>query len=200
MVRKLSIIIMISLMCPLANAGITGLGFGIHGGIVSGYNNLTLEQSVKDAYQNLTSFSLSKNMTDVGIRINVGTLRIIDVDGSLDYAWKKQKVYQDISLTYSVVSATAGVKKSIPFGPIAPYVGAGLGMYRSAYSIGNGSVMVVLPSNETKIGYHVKGGVALNIPMFPIKPFAEFKYNQIQTTGKATKFYQILAGLTFELP
>lgn len=192
--------VLILLSCSAANAGVTGLGFGIHGGIVSGYNNFTLEESVKDAYRNLTDFSLSKNMTDVGIHINIGTLRIVDLDGSLDYAWNKQTVYQDISLTYSILAAVASVRKSIPVGPIAPYAGVGLGLYRSAYSIGNGSVVIVLPENGTKVGYHVKGGVGLNIPMFPIKPFAEFKYNQIQTSGKATKYYQLLAGLTFELP
>lgn len=200
MIRKLLVIVIVALIYPMANAGVTGIGFGIHGGIVSGYNNETLENSVKDAYSDITDFSLSKNMADLGFDINIGTLRVIDIEGSFDYGWKKQKVYQDISLTYSMLSATAGLKKSLLIGPISPFVGAGAGLYRSAYSIGNGSVIVVLPDNETKTGYYVKGGLGLNIPMFPLKPFAEFKYNQVQTSGKATKYYQILAGLTFELP
>jgi|WetSurMetagenome_2_1015567.scaffolds.fasta_scaffold569020_1 opacity protein-like surface antigen len=200
MIRKLAVILIVAFTCPFANAGMTGIGFGIHGGMVSGYNNLTLENSVKDAYRDITDFSLSKNMADVGFHINIGTLRIIDIEGSFDYGWKTQKVYQDISLTYSMLSATAGLKKSLLMGPVNPYVGIGAGLYKSAYSIDNGSVVVVLPDNETKTGYYAKGGVGFSFPMFPIKPFAEFKYNQVQTSGKATKYYQILAGLTFELP
>lgn len=200
MLRKLFVFMAVALICPAAYAGVTGFGFGIHGGIVSGYNNLTLENSVKDAYQEITDFSLSKNMADIGFHINIGTLRVIDIEGSFDYGWKKQKVYQDISLTYSILSATAGLKKSLLMGPVSPYVGAGGGLYKSAYSIDNGSVVVVLPDDETKTGFYLKGGLGLSIPMFPLKPFAEFKYNQIQTSGKATKYYQILAGLTFELP
>ena len=200
MITRMLAIATLILLCPAAYAGITGLGFGVHGGIVSGYNNETLEQSVKDAFQNFTDFSLSKEMTGIGAHVKVGTLRVIDLDGSLDYAWKKQNVYQDYDLTYSIFSAAASVRKSIPIGILGPYVGAGVGFYRSAYSISNGSVTVVLPSNETKVGYHVKGGLEFNIPVFPLTPFAEFKYNQIQTSGEATKFYQVFAGLTFDLP
>jgi opacity protein-like surface antigen len=200
MLKKALVVSMLLWLCPAAYAGITGLGFGVHGGIVSGYNNKTLEQSVKDAFQSFTDFSLSKNMTGIGVHVKVGTLRIIDLDGSLDYAWKKQTVYQDIDLTYSIFSATASVRKSIPVGPLGPYIGAGLGLYRSAYSISSGSVMVVLPSDETKVGYHVKGGLELNIPMFPLTPFAEFRYSQIQASGEAVKYQQIFAGLTLNLP
>jgi opacity protein-like surface antigen len=200
MIRNLFVVFLVALSCSVANAGLTGIGFGIHGGVVSGYNNLTLENSVKDAYRDVTDFSLSKNMADIGFHIDIGTLRVIDIEGAFDYGWKKQKVYQDVSLTYSMLSATAGLKKSLLMGPVKPYVGIGAGLYKSAYSIDNGSVVVILPDNETKTGYYAKGGVGFSFPMFPIKPFAEFKYNQVQTSGKATKYYQILAGLTFELP
>jgi len=200
MLSRILAITLTVLIAPAAHAGVTGLGFGIHGGIVSGYDNPTLEQSVKDAFQSLTDFSLSKDMTNVGIHLKVGALRVIDLDGSLDYTWKKQNVYQDIDLTYSLVSASASIKKSFSIGILGPYAGAGVGLYRSAYSVSNASIIVVLPSNETNIGYHVKAGLELNFPMFPLTPYAEFRYNQVQTSNEPTKFYQLTGGLTFNLP
>lgn len=183
-----------------AYAGVTGLGFGIHGGVVSGYNNLTLEESVKDAYRNLTDFSLSKNMTDVGIHLNINTLRIVQLDANVDYAWKTQKVYQNVDLTYSTLAVTGTVRKSISLAILNPYAGVGLGLYRSAYSIKSGPVTVVLPSDQTKLGYHAKAGVELNIPVLPLTPYAEFRYHIIQTAKHSTKFYAVVAGLTLDLP
>jgi opacity protein-like surface antigen len=200
MLNRVLAITLTLLITPAAHAGVTGLGFGIHGGIVSGYDNPTLEQSVKDAFQSLTDFSLSKDMTNVGIHLKVGTLRVIDLNASLDYTWKSQNIYQDIDLTYSVVSGSASIEKSLSIGILSPYAGIGLGLYRSAYSMSNSDVIVVLPSDETNIGYHVKGGLELNFPIFPLTPFAEFRYNQVQTSDEPTKFYQLTAGLTFNLP
>jgi hypothetical protein len=57
MLRKRLIILGILISSTNVYAGLTGIGFGVHGGIVSGYNNLTLEQSVKDSVDN---FSLKK--------------------------------------------------------------------------------------------------------------------------------------------
>ena len=140
-------------------------------------------------------------MTNIGMHVDIGTLRIIEFDGSLDYAWKKQEVVQGIDLTFSDISVSASVKKSFPLAIVKPYAGAGLGIHALAYSIeANGQPVAVLPENETKIGYHVKAGVALNIPVFPLTPFAEWKYNIIQTTDESTKYNSINVGITLDLP
>jgi opacity protein-like surface antigen len=183
-----------------ANAGLTGIGFGIHGGIISSYNNLTLEQSIQAVYGD---FSIEKNMPDLGFHVVISTLRIVTFDGSFDYGWKKLAVFNGLDLTYSTLSATASVRAQMTLSMIKPYVGAGTGFYRNAYSLSgeqlNGGV-IVLPADETKVGYLVKGGIELNIPMSPLTPFAEFRYNHVPTSGKATHFYQALAGLTLNLP
>jgi opacity protein-like surface antigen len=200
MLRKSLTLIAALLLSANADASITGLGFGIHGGAVSGYNNLSLEESIGRADSTLRNFSLSKNMTNLGVHLNIGTLRIVQLDANIDYAWKKQKIYQDVNLTYSELSVIGTVRKSVKLAILSPYVGVGLGLYRSAYSISSGSITVVLPSNETKLGYHVKGGLELNIPLFPLSPYAEFRYHIIQTSKHSTKFYAMVAGLTLNLP
>jgi opacity protein-like surface antigen len=188
-------------VAPGAYAGVTGLGLGIHAGLVSGYDNPALEQSVKIAFQDSVDFGLSEDMTNIGLHLNVGTLRVIEFDASIDYVWKSQAVYQDIDLTYSVVSGSASVRKSFSVGILGPYAGAGVGVYRSAYSLSNeDNILAVLPSNETNFGYHAKVGLAFNIPMFPLSPYAEYRYNHVQTSDEPTKFYQITAGLTLNLP
>ncbi len=194
------IIVTIFIFVSSAHASMTGIGFGVHGGMVSGYNNLTLEQSIKAAYGN---FSLKKNMPDVGIHLIIGTLRVVTIDGSVDYGWKKLGVFSGLSLNYSTLSATAALRASLPLGPIKPYAGAGLGVYRNVYSLTGdqlNGVAIILPADETKVGYLAKGGVEVNIPMFPLTPFAEFRYNHIPTKGNATHYYQVLGGVTFNLP
>lgn len=196
--KKLILIVIMAITASGANAGLSGLGIGIHGGIVSGYDNPVLEDSLVQQY---TSIDFSGNMTNIGMHVDIGTLRIIEFDGSLDYAWKKQEVVQGIDLTFSDISVSASVKKSFPLAIVKPYAGAGLGIHALAYSIeANGQPVAVLPDNETKIGYHVKAGVALNIPVFPLTPFAEWKYNIIQTTDESTKYNSINVGITLDLP
>jgi len=183
-----------------AQASLTGIGFGIHGGTISGYNNLTLEQSVKAAY---SDFSLNKNMPDIGFHVVVSTLRIVTIDGSLDYGWKKVDVFQGLNLTYSTLSATASVRGTIPLVILGPYVGVGVGLYKNAYTLSGGPLghnVIVLPANQAKIGYLLKAGVDVHIPLIPLTPFAEFRYNHIPTSGNSTHYYQALAGLTLNLP
>jgi opacity protein-like surface antigen len=198
--KAFSVIAMILLLASSGHAGLTGIGFGVHGGVISGYNNLTLEESVKAAFGD---FSLEKNMPDLGIHVVISTLRIVTFDGSFDYGWKKLAVFDGLDLTYSTLSATASVRGAMSLAILKPYVGAGLGLYRNAYSLSGGQLngaVIVLPADETKVGYLVKAGLELNIPLSPITPFGEFRYNHIPTTGKATHYYQLLAGLTLNLP
>jgi opacity protein-like surface antigen len=196
--KKLLLVTFLAAIVSTANAGITGIGIGIHGGIVSGYDNPILEDSLIQQY---TTIDFSGNMTNIGMHVDIGTLRIIEFDGSLDYAWKKQGVTQGVDLTFSDFSISASVKKSFPLALAKPYVGAGLGIHALAYSIeASGQPVAVLPDNETKMGYHIKAGVALNIPVFPLTPFAEWKYNLIQTTDKSTKYNSINLGITLDLP
>jgi hypothetical protein len=142
-------------------------------------------------------------MPDLGVHVIIGTLRIITIDGSVDYGWKKVVAIQGVDLTYSTLSATASVRGSIPLAILSPYGGVGAGFYINAYSLSGGPLnnkIIVIPANATKIGYLLKGGVEVHVSLFPLTPFAEFRYNHVPTRGEATHYYQALAGVTLNLP
>jgi len=196
--KKITLIVAFVFVVPSAYAGLTGIGIGIHGGIVSGYDNPVLEDSLTNEYGDI---DFSDNMTNIGMHVDIGTLRIIEFDGSIDYSWKKHEIIQGVDLTFSDISVSGSVKKSFPLAVLKPYAGVGVGIHALAYSIEvEGLPPAVLPDNETKIGYHIKAGVALNIPVFPLTPFAEWKYNIIQTTDESTKYNSINVGITLDLP
>ncbi len=198
--KKTLIALAASMICAAtANAGITGLGLGIHGGIVSGYKNPILQESIiiNPTY---AGFDLTNKMTDIGAHLNIGTLQIIDIVLDLDYAWKKQQIISGLDLTFSDVSIAASVKKSLPLPVVKPYAGLGVAMHWVAYSLSVGGHNIVLPDNQSKLGLIIRGGVELSIPMFPLTPFLEYRYNTIQTTGKAVHYSAIIGGLTLNLP
>ena len=196
--KKLILIASFVFLASNSYAGLTGLGIGIHGGIISGYDNPVLESSILSQY---TGFDFPDQMTNIGLHINIGTLRIIEFDVSADYAWKKQEVVSGVDLKFSDFSASGSVRKSIPLAVLKPYAGAGLGIHAMAYSLEiEGLPPVILPDNEAKIGFHFKVGLELNIPIFPITPMVEWKYNVIQTTGESSKYNSINLGLTLDLP
>ena len=196
--KKLILIASFVFLASNAYAGLTGLGIGIHGGVVSGYDNPVLEDSILSLY---TDFDFPDQMTNIGLHLNIGTLRIIEFDASVDYAWKKEEISSGVDLKFSDLSVSGSVRKSISLAVLKPYVGAGLGIYAMAYSIEAEILpLVILPDNEAKIGYHFKVGLELDFPLFPITPMVEWKYNVIQTTGESSKYNSINLGLTLDLP
>lgn len=181
-----------------ASAGMSGLGLGVHGGIVSGYDNPELSEGISDSL----GIDVSDKMTDLGIHLKIGTFRVVEFDLNLDYAWKKQDMGLGIDLRFSDFSITGSVRKSLALAAIKPYVGVGGGMHWMAYSLEYGGqvIGVALPEDESRIGYHFKAGVDLDFPLFPLTPYAEWKYNIIQTTGESTKYSSLMVGITLDLP
>ena len=195
--KKITFILAFALIVPCAHGGLTGIGIGVHGGIVSGYDNPVLEDTLIQQY---TDIDFAEDMTNIGMHVDIGTFRIIEFDAALDYAWKKHEIFEGVDLTFSDVSISGTVKKSLSIAVLKPYAGVGVGIHALAYSIEAAGQTAVLPDNETKLGYHFKVGLALNIPLFPLTPSAEWKYNIIQTTDKSTKYNSINVGITIDLP
>jgi hypothetical protein len=192
-------------IAPGAYAGLTNIGIGIHGGIISGYDNPVLENSLVEQFAALpipiVDLDIPDKMTNIGMHVDIGTLRIIEFDGSLDYAWNKHDLVPGAELTFSDISLSGTVKKSFPMAVLKPYAGLGIGIHALAYSLElEGYPGILLPDNETKIGYHFKAGVALNFPLFPLTPFGEWKYNVIQTEDESTKYNSINIGISLDLP
>lgn len=202
--KRIMVFCVLVFVAPGAYAGLTGIGIGIHGGIVTGYDNPILENSLVEQFAGLpvpVNIDFPSKMTNIGMHVDIGTLRIVEFDGSLDYAWNKHDLAPGAKLTFSDISLSGSVKKSYPMAVLKPYVGAGIGIHALAYSLElTGFPGILLPSNETKIGYHIKAGVALNIPVLPLTPFGEWKYNIIQTADKSTKYNSINIGITLDLP
>ncbi|MEE9553288.1 MAG: outer membrane beta-barrel protein [candidate division Zixibacteria bacterium] len=199
--KKLIVIIALLAFAPNAFAGLSGLGFGVHGGVVSGYDNPGLEEGIL-AEPLFAGFELTSSMYNIGGHLNIGTFRVIEFDGSIDYAWKRQEIIQDVNLTLSDVSFTVSVKKSLQLGVIKPYLGVGGGMHIIAYSLDVGGQVfaAAMPDNESKTGYLLKAGAEFEIPLFPLTPYGEWRYNVIQTSGESTKYTSIIFGITLDLP
>jgi hypothetical protein len=150
-----------------------------------------------------------EDLTTIGAHIKVATLPIIDFYAFADYSWKKKEIYP--SLDFRLSDFTIGVSAKKMFGAtmIKPFVGAGGEIHRLAYSLESDSVSIngspvagmamLIPDDQNKFGFHLLGGVELNLPVFPVDPYAQFKYNWITTDDKTTKYGLLEFGVTFSL-
>ncbi len=192
--RKLSLFLVGSVLFLLANSSqaLTGLGIGIRGGLVANYDNPALDVSGVD---------LSR-MQMLGGHVKIGALRIVDLEASLEYAWKKKKdafapIYPGVDLTVGDLSFNGAVKYNFNFPVIRPFVGLGLGWHRLVYSTDGPSGSYIVPDDENTWSWQPLGGVSLHFPAVPFEFFLEGRYTFLQTTGDNTNYTSIIAGVTF---
>ena len=178
--------------------GLTGLGFGVRGGMIQDYKNDNLNLIPTQDQDWL------KEMPVVGVHLKIGTLRVVHFEASVEYAWKETEiVLENLTRTeFSVndlsLNATAKYVYSIPV--LKPYLGAGAGIHRLVYGISNEDYSILIPEDQNKMGFHAVGGLLLSFPASPVEFFAEARYTSIQTEGESTRYTTILGGLTFKLP
>jgi len=177
---------------------ITGLGIGVKGGMIRNYKNENLNLIPTQNRDWL------KEMPTVGVHLKIGTLRIIHLEASVEYAWKKKEiVLADLTRTeFSIndLSLNGTAKYIFSFPGLKPYVGAGIGMHRLVYEISSETYFFPLPEDQNKMGFHGVGGLLLSFPAFPLELSAEVRYTSIRTENHPTRYTVILAGLTFKLP
>jgi hypothetical protein len=182
---------------PIQTFAITGLGIGIRGGLIQNYKNSNLDSLP-------TQKDFLKNMSLVGVHLKIGTLRIIHLEASVEYAWKKKEIILEDKIkadfTINDFSLNVTAKYIFSFPVIKPYAGAGAGLHRLVFKVSKGSYSMYLPENQNRLGFHGVGGLLLKFPAIPFELFGEGRYTIIQTKDKATKYTTILAGLTFNLP
>jgi len=196
--KRITVLAAILFLIPATSSyAITGLGFGIRGGMVAGLENDKLDSFIKEIDPNS---SLSKNMTMIGGHLKIGTLPIIDFELALEYAWKKKEIIPGVDFTISDFGVIGSAKYHLGFPVIKPYVGAGLGLHRMVYSFKGHDVQGAIPERENKLGYHGLVGVKISPPMSPVEFFVEGRYTYITTENKSTKYSAIYAGGTFNLP
>lgn len=178
--------------------GITGLGIGIKGGIIQNYRNDNLN-SIPTQNQDWL-----KEMPMVGLHLKIGTLRIIHLEFSLEYAWKKKEIVLDNSTRadFSVndLSLNGTAKYLFSFPVLKPYLGAGVGMHRLVYGISKDAYSIYIPEDQNRMGLHGVVGIVLSLPAFPLEFLAEVRYTSIQTKNKSTRYTTLLAGVTYNLP
>jgi opacity protein-like surface antigen len=182
---------------------LAGVSFGVHAGRAMGFKYTPLKGDIAEI---ASDYGLTKNSPDkalmlVGGQVNVNVVHIIDVAGFVDYTWDKTKLSSDVNLKLSDFSygLTVIKKFGVPF--VDPYIGAGLAWHKFVYSLETPSAGIygALPDDQTKLGYHLVGGVAGNFPVFPLSPYAEYRYNWINTKGEKTTFSCLSVGLSFKI-
>jgi len=172
------------------------VGFGVHGGPITSLSNDDVEESIRTAYEDISDFDLESDMTNLGVHFAMNSMKLIGFIAAFDYSWRDQNIAGNVDLTSSIASLTGDVNVIIPF-VLSPFVGAGIGGYRTATSIDADTIAVILPDDETNFGWNVRGGLALDVPRFPLRPFAEWKYHRIEADNPVT-YHAINFGLTFK--
>lgn len=194
--------LIIFVLCVPSHA-LTGLGFGIHAGQSSNYSYDVLNDSLGAIAEILDlseTLKFDDKLTLIGAHIKVGTLPILDFYGFIDYAWKKKSLASDLDLRLSDFSIGADARKKFGSMLIKPYVGVGFAVHKLAYTLEtNRTEILLLPPDQSKLGYHILAGVELSLPVFPVAPYAHYKYSWITTKDSATKYGLIEAGFTFSL-
>ncbi len=198
--KRLPFIILAFAICsfgPIRAFAITGLGIGVRGGVIQNYKNPSVNTLTGQE-------DFLKEMPLAGIHLKVGTLPIIDLEASLEYAWKEKEMVlanrlkADLTISDFSLNATAKYLLSVP--AVRPYAGVGVGIHRMVYKISIEHYEGYFPDNENRLGFHVVGGLLLKFPVLPFELFGEGRYTIIQTKNKTTKYTTILAGLTYNLP
>ena len=198
--RCIGILVALLLLGGGTSHALTGLGLGLRAGTLS-MDDPNTEESVD-------------GMTMVGGHLKIGTLPIIDLEVSGEYAWKDYDYTlpiegvgeQRAEVTYHHFSLNGSAKYavSLPASPVRPYVGAGLGMHFIGSSVKLPDVGYEVPLDEdfteSKTGLHGLAGLSLSLPLFPLEMFAEGRYAAIFTKDKSTKARSLYAGLTLKLP
>jgi len=182
---------------------ITGLGIGIKGGMIQNYKNDNLNLIPTKNQDWLEKMPL------VGVHLKIGTLRIIHLEASVEYAWKEKEIVLEDPISKNLVRADFSIndlslngtaKYMFSFPVLKPYVGAGVGIHRLVYGISNETYSVYVPEDQNRIGFHGVGGFVLSFPASPLELLAEVRYTSIQTENEPTRYTTFLAGLTFNLP
>ncbi|MBN2227111.1 MAG: porin family protein [candidate division Zixibacteria bacterium] len=177
---------------------LSGISIGIKGGLASYNDEVFTAPEVEDNDMNL-----------VGGQIKISSLPIINLVVSGEYMWKSESIGYgterfDLDQHDFALSATAlyPIKMKI----ISPFAGAGITNHNIGfdYSVPQSLSLeengIVIPGSDNRLGYHLIGGVDVDIPAFPVSLTAEYRQNWIDTDYDTVKYYSISVGANFKLP
>lgn len=198
-------ILFLGIAVPQAS-GITGLGFGLRGGIIPSLDDPNTEESIG-------------NLPFIGAHLKIGTFPIIDFEADVSYAKKSYRpkigievhgmdtTVAPVETDYHDLSLTASAKYGLPLSLVMakPYIGGGIGVHLlgSTLDILEGqdirSEEIKPDFSSTKNSFHLLAGLKFHIPMIPFDLFAEGRHTVVLTNPK-TKYNSLYAGFTLNLP
>ena len=197
MKKLLSVIIILTFAAP--SFALTGISFGIKGGMVTNFEH--------------PGFSVSgeggESMPLGGLQAKISTIPFVDVIVTGEYAWKNE-TYNVFGYGFEVnrrdLLFSASAVYPVKFQVVSPYMGGGVATHSLGYDFTEpegwalSTYDVVVPEDITRFGYHLMGGADIQIPAFPLTLNAEVRMNWIDTPGGAAKYNSFTAGLLFTLP
>jgi len=163
-------------LCLLASvqAG-AGVNLGLRGGILTG-----------------DDFEADDNLTLVGAECRITTIPFIHLIATGEYAWKKYDVLTS-EVTFSDMFFTGSAVVPLTMPVITPYAGGGVGSH--TFKLKNDDDD---SSSETKMGYHIIGGVILGMPTSPLSLAAEYRHFWVDYEDDTMKFNTITGSLLFK--
>ena len=178
---------------------LTGVSFGVKGGLLTDYDQPSLSTPSED----------NSNMALGGLQVRFSSLPIVDLIVSGEYAWRSDSYSilgesVDFKTRDLLFSASAVYPFELPFA--TPYLGAGLATHNVGFDVDYPATWALadeaesISTTETRMGYHLMTGFEIGVPAFPLKLNAEYRLNWIDMPTETAKVNTFTAGLVFSLP
>ncbi len=182
------IVIVLVIMAFAAPAySLTGISFGIKGGVTMN-TDLGTAESIADI----------DGMTLIGGQLKISTLPVVDFIGTVEYAWSSVDIPStDMKFKFHDLALTGSVVYPFNFQVVKPYAGFGIGTHILGYSLEGGGVTLPIPSDKSFFGYHLLGGFDIGFVAIPFSITGEARINWIKTDDELTKYFQLTAGINF---
>ncbi len=196
---KKLLIVMFCLAFAAPSFALTGVSFGVKGGLLTNYDQPSLSTPSED----------NSNMALGGLQVRFSSIPMFDVIVSGEYAWRSDS-YSILGETVDfktrdlLFSASAVYPFELPFA--TPYFGAGLATHNVGFDVDYPATWALadeaesISTTETRMGYHLMTGFEIGLPAFPLKLNAEYRLNWIDMPYETAKVNTFTAGLVFSLP
>ena len=192
-------IVMLCLAFAAPSFALTGVSFGIKGGLLTDYDQPSLTAPSED----------NNNMALGGLTVKFNSLPMVNVIVSGEYAWKTYSYTAidgnfDLKARDLLFSASAVYPFELPFA--TPYVGGGLATHSLGYDVSIPDSWTLseedlgVPGTETRMGYHLMAGFDVGLPTIPLKLNAEYRLNWVDMPAETAKVNSFSIGLLFSLP
>ncbi len=170
---------------------LTGISIGIKGGLALQPDFPIADRAGADTDQ----------MTLIGGQFKFSRLPMIDIIGTVEYAWKTYDytiLGEPAEFEIRNLAASVSIVYPLKMRMLKPFVGGGIGMNNVSYEASvPGGLSLTLPEDEAHFGYHVLGGFNLSFPTAPVSFTAEGRYNIINTSGENSTYFQVTGSINF---